>query len=63
MRFDHLASGTYRVRAVVDTDRDGRWTTADYAAGRQPEPTLYMQKDLSLREKWEVEERWTVQQP
>lgn len=61
VRFTHLPSGDYRLRAVVDRNGDGRWTPGDYRLQRQPEETLMFKKTLSLREKWEMEEKWTVE--
>ena len=60
IRFTHLVGGDYRLRAVVDTDGNGRWTTGDFRLGRQPEAFHLFEKTLSLREKWEMEEQWTV---
>lgn len=63
LRFTHLPAGDYRLRAVVDRNGDGRWTTGDYRLGRQPEEHHLFDKTLQLREKWEMEERWTVGRP
>ena len=63
LRFSHLASGDYRLRAVIDFDGNGTWTTGDYRLQRQPEPTVLFGKTLQLREKWEMEERWMVEIP
>ena len=63
LRFLHLPSGDYRLRAVVDADSNGRWTPGDYRRQRQPEQSVLFEKTLSLREKWEMEERWTVEAP
>ena len=60
VRFIHLAGGDYRLRAVVDRNGDGQWTTGDYRLGRQPEEHHLFDKTLSLREKWEMEESWIV---
>ena len=60
LRFTHLPAGDYRLRAVVDRDGNGRWTTGDYLLGRQPEEHHLFDKTLSLREKWEMEEQWSV---
>jgi uncharacterized protein (DUF2141 family) len=63
LKFLHLPSGDYRLRAVVDADSNGRWTPGDYRRQRQPEQSVLFEKTLSLREKWEMEERWTVEPP
>ena len=62
LRFVHLPAAEYRLRAVVDRDGDGRWTTGDYLQQRQPESFILYGKTLQLREKWEMEERWTVEE-
>ena len=61
LKFSHLPAGDYRLRAVLDTNGDGRWTPGDYFLGRQPERVVFFDKTLSLREKWEMEEQWTVE--
>ena len=63
LRFTHLPAGDYRLRAVADRDSNGRWTTGDYLLGRQPEEHYLFEKTLNLREKWELEERWSVGKP
>lgn len=61
LRFDHIPAGNYRLRAVVDANADGRWSTGSYPLRRQPETFVLFDKPLQLRERWEVEERWTVE--
>ncbi len=60
VRIPHLKAGTYRVRAVLDTDGNGIWTPGDYWTDSQPEYVIYYSKSLQVREKWELEERWTL---
>lgn len=60
VRIDHLKADEYRLRAVLDSDTNGVWTTGDYIKGRQPEYVVYYSKSLKLREKWELEERWML---
>lgn len=60
LRFIHLPAADYRLRAVIDRNHDGQWTPGDWFANRQPEECLFFEKQLQLREKWEMEERWTV---
>lgn len=60
LRFDHLKGAEYRLRAVIDQDTSRSWTPADYRLGRQPERCIMYEKTLQLRDKWEMEERWTV---
>lgn len=61
LTFIHLSSGDYRLRAVLDANGDGRWTPGDYRLQRQPEKVVFFEKTLSLRERWEMEEQWTIE--
>lgn len=61
LQFIHLAAGECRIRAVIDADGNGRWTSGDYRLQRQPESWVMFEKTLQLREKWESEEHWTLQ--
>lgn len=54
--FRLLDKGSYRVRAIHDLNGDGKWTTGDFFAGRQPEPVTYMGKELEILEGWEAKE-------
>ena len=40
--------------------QNGSWTTGDYLTDRQPEYVVYFSKTLQVREKWEIEEQWSV---
>ena len=60
VKFSHLSAGDYRLRAIIDTDGNGHWTTGDFQTGRQPEDFVLFEKTLQLREKWEMEEQWNV---
>ena len=61
LKFTHLPSGDYHLRAVIDRNGDGRWTPGDYRLQRLPEESVLFEKTLSLREKWEMEEKWVVE--
>lgn len=60
MRIPHLKAGAYNLRAVLDDDGNGEWTPGDYLLDRQPEFVIYYEKTLQVREKWELEEQWTL---
>jgi hypothetical protein len=60
VEFDLLEKGTYRLRTVYDLNGDGKWTTGDFAAGKQPEPVSFYNKELQMKENWIVEENWDI---
>jgi len=55
-RFDHLAPGKYRLRALLDQDGDGRWRGGDPNLRRPAEPIYLYPKTLDVRAGWEDEE-------
>jgi hypothetical protein len=59
--FPLLENGFYRIRAIFDLNGDGKWTTGDFFAGRQPEPVLYYDQELELKTGWEVEQPWELE--
>ena len=61
LRFDHVSTGEYRLRAVFDADGNGRWTGGDYLLRRQPERFVLYGKALKLRERWEMEEKLRIE--
>jgi hypothetical protein len=58
--FPLLDAGFYRVRAIFDLNGDGKWTTGDFEAGRQPEPVTYYPSEIEIKTGWEVEQDWAV---
>ena len=55
-RFDNLAPGTYRLRALVDADHNGRFRAGDPLLLLPPEPVYLLAKPLQVRADWEIEE-------
>lgn len=58
--FQQLDAGNYRLRVIYDINGDGKWTTGDFTAGRQPEPVSYYPRDLDIKSGWEVEQDWDI---
>ncbi len=53
--FPLLETGFYRVRVIYDLNGDGKWTTGDFALGRQPEPVSYYPGEIEFKPGWELE--------
>ncbi|MGA2405289.1 MAG: Ig-like domain-containing protein [Bacteroidales bacterium] len=58
--FPLLENGVYRVRVIYDLNGDGKWTTGDFASGRQPEPVSYYPSEIELRVGYEIEQDWDI---
>ena len=44
----------------VDTNRNGKWDTGNFAEHRQPEDVYYYNKALKLKKNWEITENWDI---
>lgn len=58
--FPLIESGFYRAKVIFDHDGNGKWTTGDFSAGRQPEPVSYYPKEIEIKAKFELEQDWDV---
>ncbi|RCS27755.1 hypothetical protein DUT90_02630 [Polaribacter sp. WD7] len=47
--FDMLEPKTYFVRAIIDTNKNGRWDTGNFLEKKQPETIIYFEGKLELR--------------
>ncbi len=59
--FKYLDSKDYRVKLIFDIDRNGEWTTGDYALKRQPEPVTYYPGEINVKAGWELIEDWQIE--
>ncbi len=60
VEFPFLEKGIYRIRAIFDLNDDGKWTTGDFAAERQPEPVSYYTDEIEVRTDWSLENYWII---
>ncbi|MBO7505936.1 MAG: Ig-like domain-containing protein [Paludibacteraceae bacterium] len=58
--FEHLSTGTYFVRIIMDENQNGVWDTGNYREGILPEKVYYFNKNFKVRANWEVSESWDV---
>ncbi len=56
----YLLPGVYKIRAIIDSDGNGEWTTGDLAKNRQPETVIFFPVDQNLRANWENEIDWEI---
>jgi len=50
--------GKYRIRAIIDTNDNGRWDTGDVVNHVEPENILYYKETINLKANWEI---WDIQ--
>ena len=56
--FYYIKPGTYYARMYVDSNKNGKWGTGDYAADRQAETTYYYPEKIECKEKWDLTLTW-----
>ena len=56
--FYYIKPGTYYARMYVDSNKNGKWDTGDYAADRQAETTYYYPEKMECKEKWDLTLTW-----
>jgi len=57
--FEDLEPGDYRLRLVIDRDKDGKWTPGNYHKRTEPETVIFYQSEkknqiISLKANWEL---------
>lgn len=60
LEFTNLSPDTYLLKALWDTNGNGKWDIGDYKAQRQPERVQFFAKEIQLRSNWEQEVSWTL---
>jgi hypothetical protein len=60
IKFEYLFPGKYKVKAIVDRNRNGRWDTGNYSIKLEPETVKYFPKIIEIRANWDVDEVWEL---
>ncbi len=60
IQYDYLKPGKYKIKAICDSNHNGKWDTGDYMLKLQPESVYYFNKIIDLRANWEIEEAWDL---
>lgn len=58
--FEYLKPGKYKLRAILDQNKNGRWDTGNYSFKRHAEKIIYLNAEIQLRANWDYEESWTL---
>lgn len=60
--FDYLQPKKYRIKAIVDVNRNKKWDTGRYLGRIQPEKVVYYPDLIDVRSNWDVELAWDGKQ-
>ncbi len=56
IKLEYLERGKYRLRVILDSNKNGCWDGGDYLKGTPHEQIIFFNKEISIRENWDVEE-------
>lgn len=56
----NLTPGTYKIKVIADSNRNGKWDTGSYYNKIQPERILFFEKPISIRAFWNLEETFDI---
>ncbi len=62
VEFNALDPSIYRVRAIFDTNKNGRWDTGNYLQKIQPERVIYYPQTIDVRANWELEQTFNLEE-
>lgn len=57
--WDYLPAQTYKIRAIIDENSNGKWDTGDYKKKILPEKIIFLPKRIAVRENWELYEKFS----
>lgn len=60
--FDYLHEGKYQFRAILDENGNGKWDTGLYLGHRQPEMILYLPVEISVKQNFDIEQEFDLQE-
>ncbi|MCX6232367.1 MAG: Ig-like domain-containing protein [Bacteroidetes bacterium] len=58
--FRNLAPATYQIKAIVDSNHNGKWDTGNYLQKKHAEKVIYFPTKISIRANWDLEEKWDL---
>jgi uncharacterized protein (DUF2141 family) len=58
--FEYLKPGNYKLKAIFDSNSNGKWDTGNYKKNVLPELVEYYPLPLSIRANWDLQEEWKL---
>ena len=60
IKFENLPPGDYQLQLIIDTDKNGEWTSGSLKDARIPEKIIYFNELIAIKSKWEKEVDWIL---
>jgi len=55
-----ITPGTYQIKYIADSNRDGKWTTGSWKKRAQAEQVINYPSEIIIRSKWDLELEWEL---
>jgi uncharacterized protein (DUF2141 family) len=56
LEYNYLSPGIYKLKITEDKNRNGKWDTGNYRKKLQPEKIFFIDKEITVRGFWDIEE-------
>ncbi len=60
IEFPYLKPDKYKLKIIIDSNKNGKWDTGYLAQGIQPEEVVYYPKIIKVRSNFEFAETWDI---
>ncbi len=61
INMNYINPGQFKLKAVLDRNKNKKWDTGNYRMHIQPEAVFYLPKKIEIRSNWDVEENWVLE--
>ncbi len=58
--FDYLHPQQYKLKIIVDDNKNGKWDTGNYLKKQQPEKVIYYTGNITIRSNWDLDLEWKL---
>ena len=58
---NYLSPGQFKLKAILDGNKNRKWDTGNYRSRTQPEKVFYFPGSIEIRSNWDVEEKWDLE--
>ncbi len=60
INYKYLLDGKYKIKAIIDKNKNGKWDTGDLHQKILPETIHYINKIIDIRANWDNEQKWEI---
>lgn len=57
---NYLAPGQYRLKAIIDKNKNNKWDTGNFKKKQQPEKVYFYKGNVDIRSNWDITLNWQI---